>query len=253
VKIRPSKLGRVPSKHDARDLRFAAYRSSSLVDAAPLLRNFTRTPGNAAIRFDVLGNDRYGCCTCAALGHLEWCASAQTGVAAEVTTSIVLAAYDAISEWSQANPTANDNGASCRDALKWFKARGYIRSYVRLDERDHEELKRAVNVGGAVYAAANLPNAAKTQAVWDVPSDGKLSGAFEPGGWGGHAFSILGYDRDGVWIVTWGQIKRATWAWLTAYCDEAWMAIATKWTAGALTPSGFDVERVDADAARLAA
>jgi hypothetical protein len=71
------KLGRVTSEPDARDLRLATYLGAN-VAPAPLLRNWTRDPGGRLVPFSDFQNSRMGNCTCAALGHVDQAAAAQT-------------------------------------------------------------------------------------------------------------------------------------------------------------------------------
>lgn len=247
------KLGRTPSLPDRRDLRLATYLTARPT-APPSLRNWTRDLDGDPIRFDSFGNFTYGCCTCAALGHIDQAAASHTRCVSTITTDVVLEAYDAISEWSLSRPNENDNGASCRDALKWFKARGTIESYVRLDEASRAHIEIATNLGGAVYVGADLPLAAQKQTVWDVAPANGWTDEYARRSWGGHAMALLGYDHGGVTFATWGRTQRATWSWFFSYCDEAWMAISDLWTdVGRLTPSGFDLARLLTDVAKVAA
>lgn len=248
------KLGRVPSKPDARDLRLASYLIPRDLGATPPMRNWTRKPNGELIAFDTFGNDRFGCCTCAALGHVDQAAAAQTGFLSTFSTAKVLNAYDAISDWDVAHPLDNDNGASCRDALKFFKGTGDVEAYVRLDEASRFHIEFALNACGAVYVGADLPIAAQKQTTWDVAPANGWTEDYKRRSWGGHAMALLGYDRTGVWFATWGRVQRATWPWVFSYVDEAWAVIADVWTdTTRLTPSGFDLERLLADVARLAA
>jgi hypothetical protein len=218
------------------------------------MRNWTRGLDGAGVRFDTFGNFSYGCCTCAAIGHIDQAAAAQRGRTSSFTTDKVLAAYDAISEWSIAKPEDNDNGASCRDALKYFKAQGEIEAYARLDEASRLHLEIGINLAGAVYVGADLPVAAQKQKVWDVAAPGEFGPEHRRRSWGGHAMAALGYDQGGVWFATWGRVQRATWAWFFTYVDESWLAISDEWTeVGQLTPSGFDLSRLLADVAKVAA
>jgi hypothetical protein len=247
------KLGRVRSPHDARDLRLARYITARPAGSPPA-RDWSHAPNGLAIKFAMLGNDRYGCCTCAALGHLEEAASVWTGVPSLITEPIVLEAYDAISEWSRSNPLANDNGANNRDALKWFRSQGYIESFVSIDPQNMGHIEFAVNAGGGAYCGFDLPLSAQKQTVWDVAPAGQFDDSYKRRSWGGHAATVIAYNARGVWIVTWGRLQFMTWEFFVTYCDEAHMAIANAWTTpGKLTASGFDLERLAADVAKVAA
>ena len=253
------KLGRRPSAPDRRDLRLTSYLPRVLTPAPPM-RNWTRrdlridgvvVPG-PTVAFDTFGNLERGCCTCAAIGHIDQAAAAHTGFVSTFTTDKVLEAYDAISDWDRSSPRENDTGASCRDALKHFRATGAIEAYLRLDDQNRKQIETAVNLAGAVYVGADLPRAAQRQQVWDVAPLGQWTVDYEARSWGGHAMALLGYDRSGVYFATWGRVQRATWSWVFQYVDEAWLVIADLWTnAAQLTPSGFDLERLRHDVAGL--
>ena len=235
------KLGAIPSVPDGRDRLFGAYLSPAM-HPAPLLRDWTTGRNGTKVAFSAFGNLEFGCCTCAALGHVDQAAAAHTGRLSVVTEGKVLDAYDAISDWDRSTPTENDDGAQCRNALKYFKAAGIIELYARVSETNRRHLEIAVNLGGAAYVGADLPLAAQRQAVWDVAPANGWTDAYTRRSWGGHAMALLGYDHEGVWFATWGRTQRATWPWVLTYLSEAWIAISDLWTdVGKLTPSGFDI------------
>jgi hypothetical protein len=80
--------------------------------------------------------------------------------------------------------------------------------------------------------------------VWDVPAGG-LHGDGAPNTWGGHAINAVGYDSDGVDVVTWGQLQRVSWAFLRAYGDEAYAPLTQDWMK-APRASGIDFAALEA-------
>lgn len=48
-----------------------------------------------------------------------------------------------------------------------------------------------------------------------------LTGAWAPGGWGGHCVFVLDVSATGVGLVTWGQYWTMEWGFWDAYVDEA--------------------------------
>lgn len=241
------KLGRFRSPFDARDKRLAAYAPS--VTAPPLASDWTRLPtDHSMIAFPDFGNLKIGDCTCAALGHGERAAALINGAKPQVDLDLVYTAYEAISKWRRDDPTTNDDGASNRDALSFFRKRGLIEAYVRLLV-SNQHLKFAIAHGGA-YVGADLPKAAAKQLdagqPWDVPKHGeRWDSTYTRRSWGGHAMMALTYDRHFVTFVTWGQLQKASWEWVLTYVDEAWFPIFDVWTqTGKLTASGFDVDRL---------
>jgi len=47
--------------------------------------------------------------------------------------------------------------------------------------------------------------------------------------------------------VTWGALKRMTWAFWSRYCDEAWCVLSTDYLADGRSPAGFDLEALRGD------
>jgi hypothetical protein len=48
--------------------------------------------------------------------------------------------------------------------------------------------------------------------------------------------------------ITWGQLKKMTWAWFEKYCSEAYALVSKDWIkASGLSPSGFDLATLEAD------
>ena len=70
-----------------------------------------------------------------------------------------------------------------------------------------------------------------------------------PGSWGGHAVDVVGYDEAGLTVVTWGALKRMTWAFWGRYGDEAWCVLSPDFLADGRSPQGFDLEALQRDLA----
>ena len=74
----------------------------------------------------------------------------------------------------------------------------------------------------------------------------------EPGSWGGHAVYVVGYDSETLTCITWGQLKKMTWAWFAQYCSEAYGLVSKDWLkASGISPSGFDLATLEADLAEV--
>lgn len=249
------KLGRLKSPPDHRDKRLATF--APIITESPLGSNWTRLPDHSMIVFPEFGNLQYGDCTCAALGHGERAAALINGATPKVDLDLVYDAYESISSWRRDRPTVNDDGANNRDALVYFKKRGLIEAYLRINEANIPHIKFAIAHGGA-YVGADLPVAAQKQLSdgkpWDVPKYGeRWDATYTRRSWGGHAMYALAYDRNYVTFVTWGKLQKATWEWFVTYVDEAWFPIFDVWTqAGKLTASGFDIERLYREIGKIA-
>ncbi|MCC6350174.1 MAG: C1 family peptidase [Candidatus Eisenbacteria bacterium] len=103
-----------------------------------------------------------------------------------------------LSAWPAADPGVADTlltDARARDAL----ARP-LGGYTRVNHRDLVALHAALAEVGILYATAWV------HAGWEaVKSDGRVDPRRDRGNQGGHAFAIVGYDRDGFWLQnSWG-------------------------------------------------
>jgi hypothetical protein len=93
-----------------------------------------------------------------------------------------------------------------------------------------QQLKQVVSSFGVAYIGIECPESAENQAnenvTWTVVPGSPIVG--------GHCIIIVGYDdaESVYYIVSWGELYRATYAFIEKYMDESWAvlapAIATK-------------------------
>ena len=86
---------------------------------------------------------------------------------------------------------------------------------------DMRECMSAIYLLNGINVGLSLPISAQYQEVWDIPT---VPGGVK-GSWGGHCVYIKAYDGNGLTCVTWGGLKKMTWAFFTVYCDEAYAII----------------------------
>jgi len=68
----------------------------------------------------------------------------------------------------------------------------------------------------------------------------------------GHAVAAVGYDGADITIVTWGHIKKMTWAFYEAYSDEAWAVLSPDWFKEGRSPRyGFDIDTLAMEIDRI--
>lgn len=93
-----------------------------------------------------------------------------------------------------------------------------------------------------------MPLAAQQQRTWDVPADGRLTGEFAPGSWGGHEVLDVSYDPIYTADYTWGEVKVKTRKFDSAYTDQL-TVILTKdnLSRTGISPLGFNYDRLRAD------
>ena len=238
------KLGKLPVKTDVRTLALARY-----VDRAKL----PPSPPDLDLASDVpdwpmYGNDRLGDCTIAAAGHMieAWTAPTR-GRAVEITERSVEAAFDKV---KQVDPITGEEGAVELDVLNYWRSHGIgghkIGAFARVSVHDHTLVRDGAFLFGGVYIGLELPLTAQSQTVWDWTH--RLDGPAKPGSWGGHAVDVVGYDAHELTVVTWGSLKKMTWAFWDRYVDECYALLSVDFLdEGGEAPNGFDLAALKAD------
>lgn len=243
------KLGKSHPHHDDRLFQLANYIAGDL-PKAPTSVDLTKKISV----WPMLANDTVGDCTCAAAGHTIHGWTANVGSPIILSDKDVLSAYSAITGYSPSKP-GSDRGAQMQDVLKYWRKTGVgkhrIGAYAGVEPGNFEHIKLSVNMFGVCYLGVALPISAQRQNVWSVPPGG-ARGAGAPGSWGGHAITALAYDHYGVTVVTWGALKRMTWAFLSTYADEAYAVLSADWINGKKqSPTGFDFSVLQKDLSSL--
>ncbi len=241
------KLGKLVKLVDHRTLKLANYGLASLA-APPATCNLT----GKISRLGMMLNDTLGDCTCAAAGHMVQAWTAEAGNQVIVANSAVLKAYEAAGGYRPNNPST-DNGAECLTVLKYWRAAGVgghkIGAFAEIDPTKADEIRKAVFYFGGVYTGFQLPISAQGQNSWQVATGPDA----EPGSWGGHCVPIVAYDAEGVWVITWGMLLKASWAFIEKYCDEAYAVLSQDilLKTGA-SPEGLKIAQLQTDLNRIA-
>lgn len=248
-----SKFGKLGKALPKLDQRVAALhnRTTSLPSFPP------SCTWQTGIKYDMLANDQWGDCTCAAVFHMmqTWFDNVSKSAPWQPTDEQVLALYTIVGGWPQ-----KDDGAVETDVLNWWAAHGVPGpdgnpveiQYMRVDPTQPEWVRYAINEFGGAYIGLALPRSAQAQVSvggpWDVVSDApqRLTAA---GSWGGHAVNLVGYDADGFTCVTWGDTQYMTNEFFDEYCDEAYAVVSPLWT----VPHGLDIASLAADMAKIKA
>lgn len=263
--MRTYKLGKHAPRYDKRTLRMSNYVTTELppppgaVDWTPAVESWP-----------MYANDRYGCCTCAAAGHMIDGWRENAGEDRHVLTDLaILDAYAAVTGFNPnapllpngQNPT--DNGACALDVLKHWRNVGIgghrIGAWVDGRPANQTEVKQSIWLFGAAYVGMSLPDAIfntpdgdPMAATWDVPLSGCV-GDWRPNPRNGHMISLHAYDLAG-WLkcVTWAGVKLLSWRFLEAYCDELHAVLSQDLlNADMLSPTGLNLDQLRADLAAL--
>jgi len=251
--IKIGKTGRsTVSRHDRRTLWFGRYAGTGTpgYDAPPPLEDWT---GSQPYGF--LGNDTVGCCTRACYGHIIEQRCALLGVPCTLTAAEVVKAYADGTGYD--GTSATDHGDQIINALVQMKNVGLggykISQFGRVNHKDPVEMRAALHIFGSLIVGAELPQSIQREGFsWDAPPVGQRTHDDDPGSYGGHAFALTGHERGKWWAMPWIDKTTITYAWEDLYIDEAWFVVDDLWvTASHNAPNGFDLTRIQADAAAI--
>ena len=240
------KLGRLAPKRDPRTLRLAAYMGPQLA------------PPPAAVKWSykardwgMMLNDQIGCCAIAGPAHQIQAWTANSGTQFTVPDEMILQMYSRVGGYVPGRPET-DGGCIMLDVMNTWKTLGVdmhqIGAYATCNPKNQTLVRQAMFMFGGLQLGLSLPIAAKDQKIWSIPRFPKLHPQYAPNSWGGHAVYAVDYDENYVTCVTWGELKKMTWGFFLAYCEEAYASLSTDWFSGKQkAPNGFDLARLTRD------
>lgn len=235
------KLGRLPK----RDLALAPLRTYFEDGALPVAP--AKCERALKVKYPMADNDRLGDCVVAGHIHLSQAVAEENGGtytypgdAATQTEYFVLTG-------------GQDTGLSESTFLTTAQSTPILGSQVDvfgvLNHADRNEVKSGIYTFGGVFLGVNLPQSAENQfanqnPIWTVVPGSPIIG--------GHCIVAIGYDAEYVYVVTWGQVIRCTWAWFLEYVEEAYGILYTEQVSAGRGPlKGLDIARLRADIASL--
>lgn len=247
--IAAHKLGKLPVRLDVRTLRLARYVDHTKLPPPPVELDLARHVAD----WPMYGNDRIGDCTIAAAAHMieAWTAASRAHPV-EVSEPTVLRVFDAV---KVVDPRTGEAGAVELDVLRYWRKNGVgghrIGAFAGISLHDVTLVRTGAFLFGGLYIGLALPVTAQAQEVWDWT--GTLRGPAKPGSWGGHAVDVVGYDPEGLTVVTWGRLKRMTWRFWERYVDEAYCLLSPDFLRRNKAPNGFDLAALKMDLALVTA
>jgi hypothetical protein len=229
------KFGRRPNNAAAPRVRLRALTAGGPALVAPETVDWHSAVDPDAWGMD--GNDRIGDCTIAEVDHTTKATEAYAGnPLAGTTDAEVLAAYSAITGYDPDRPDT-DQGAEMqavraawrRDGITLGGETRRIVLFAEVDVRDLRELRWALAHFGPVGLGIICPRSALEQ--FDAGQDWTVvPGSPEEGG---HAISLVGYDADWWYVVTWGRVVRVAPEFFSTYVEEAWTQLSEEWVSAA--------------------
>jgi hypothetical protein len=255
--------GKQPATTDARDLKFATYRTAAALPPPPDDWGYDNVI--AAGGWGMLGNDQWGDCVWAGAAHEHILTSTVAGRPATFSDAGVLSDYSAATGFDPnagapgSNPT--DRGTNVRSALGYRRSTGIvdangvrhkIGAYLALDlprlqAGDFSEVAEAVYLFGAVGIGFQVPQTAETEfsehKMWSYHAGSPNVG--------GHYVPIVAH-RKHIECVTWGRVQPMGAHFAEHYIDEAWAIVNPDFLdVNGKSPAGFDMAQLTADLAAL--
>jgi len=241
------RFGKHPPKRDYRTLRFKSYLTEAIA-APPASENVlarvydalgTRDP---ATLFPMDGNDTLGDCTIAALAH------AITTYCGLVGTKNIMARQAVIKLYAHLTG-GPDTGLNVFDVLNYWRQHAVshdkILAYASIDPKNHTHVEQAVHLFGGVYLGFQVQQNCVQEFDAHQPwTPGPLTND-------GHAVFAVGYDQNGVTVLTWGNTQQANWAWWDECVDEAYAILPPEAEKPGFA-AGFDFAQLKADLAAVA-
>lgn len=233
------RFGKLPPKQDYRTLLFRDY-ATALPAPPPTydgLAHIAKLGKQTSTLFPMDGNDRYGDCTIAAKAHAVSLARAFIGKVAIPTEKSIIKNYFKLSG-------GIDSGLNMLDVLNdWRKVsfdRDKLISFVKINPRNHAHVMQAASIFGCVYVGFQVQ-----QNCMDDFNNGK---PWTPGRLtnDGHCVDAVGYDANGLTLLTWGTTQQGTWGWWDECVDEAYALLMPEAKVAGFAP-GFDFAALQAD------
>jgi hypothetical protein len=220
------KPGKHKAKHDDRTLNFANFVSHEHLPLIPKAFSWSEKKKS---RWGAMKNINIHDCTCAAAGHLIQTWSMHTSGEVIVPTEDIIEAYSAVSGYDP-ETNKNDDGAAMLDVLKLWRKKGVgghkIKVFASIDPKDRDLMGQTIFLCGGVYGGLELPRSIlKQKKIWDLTSK-DLTGDNKPGSYGGHAVTVLDYNRQNLTCISWGKKQKMTWRFWNAYADEAYVTLS---------------------------
>jgi hypothetical protein len=241
------RFGKHPPKIDYRTLRFKTYLTPALAPPPPAYNVLTGVYQNLKATdptklFPMDGNDTLGDCTIAALAHAE------TTYGGLVNKKKIMARQAVVKLYMHLTGGV-DSGLNELDVLNYWRQNNVsgdeIITYVSIDPKDHTHVEQAIKLFGGVYLGFQVQQNCLQEFDAHQPwTPGPLTND-------GHAVFAVGYDQNGVTVLTWGNTQQGTWGWWDECIDEAYAILPPQAKDPKFAP-GFNITQLQADLAAVA-
>jgi hypothetical protein len=236
------KFGRLPVKHDERNLQFANYITPKLAPPPSAVDNISKAYKLVCCLsrdslFPMDGNDKWGDCTVAGGAH------AITLFRAMIGQKYVPSSDDVVSEYLKLTG-GTDTGVYELDLLNAWRKDGMfgdkILAHVEVNPKNHTHVQQSIQLfGGLLVGMVTTQDCINQFWAHQMWTPGPLTGGL-------HAVFVANYDPNRLTVLTWGKTQDASWDWWDECIDEA-HAILPPEAANNLFQPGFNLGQLQAD------
>jgi hypothetical protein len=238
------KLGRKAVKTDTRTLQLARYTAK--LPAPPAAVDWTK----GISQWGMMLNDSLGDCTIAGCGHAIQVCGVNVGYTFDgetVPDHMVELAYSAWDGYVPGDPNTDNGGVELDVLNNWRKSNlggHHLLGYADPAVGSLTGVKQVISLFGGVYIGFNVPQSvvdsdSDPTIPWDVTGDQTNVG--------GHCVFVVGYDATYIYAISWGAVYKMTYAFWSTFVDEAHALLLATWIHNNKTPSGFDLQGMQAD------
>lgn len=246
------KLGKTPARPGAVSLKFSTYLTPKL-PAPPATGGHQDLLTHVVL--GMLGNDQYGDCVWAGAAHETILWNEEAVAVVDFSDQSVLSDYSAVTGFNPKDPNT-DQGTDVQVAAAYRQKTGVldaqgkrhkVGAYLALKKGSQAEIMQAIYLFGAVGIGIEFPGSAMDQfnagEDWTVVKGAKIEG--------GHYIPGVSYDPEFVYVVTWGKVIRASWAFIKKYMDEGVVYLSPEMLVAGKSLEGFDLAQLQADLAAI--
>lgn len=247
------RFGKKPARPLSVKLRLAKYVSPSKLPAAP--EEFGKEW--AVAEWNMLANDRYGCCVFSGAAHETLLWGVAGGAAVPFDDASVLADYSAVTGFDPGD-YGSDQGTDVGEAARYRMKTGIVdalgnrhkvAAYAAIEAGDLDTLLSAAYLFGAVGIGIAFPNSAQGQfdagEPWSVVPGSPVVG--------GHYVPVVARRSGKLAVVTWGKVQDVEDDFFRRFNDEAVVYLSEEMLSAGKSIEGFDLEQLKVDLAALVA
>ena len=246
-----NKLGLGPITYDKRDLLAADYWDLKKLPTPPTSYGYENLISGP---WQMFGNNLYGCCVPAGMGHQQMLLQAEGQESYSYDTDAILKNYTAMTGFDPNDPST-DNGTDMRAAYKYWRKSGFVDAlgtmhkidgWVLLEPGNLQELKVALYLFGTVGVGYEWPESAFDQFDAGKPFT-PVAGAQSVGM---HYICETGYSGLGH-DVCWGRLCLRTDSFYKQKCRMAAVPFSKEMLIKGVSISGFGALELSQDLARI--